>query len=85
MGKEKTIRVEINTIISLSKVAQRVYAYALINEKGGIAEIRPEDLYKDLGYTNGRMIYSALKELTEGDKPLLARTGSIFRYYVNKI
>ena len=77
-------KVDINIIIKLSKVAQRVYAYALLNEKDGIAEIRPEDLYKDMGYTSARMIYTGLGELMEGDKPLLARTGSQFRYYVNK-
>lgn len=84
MAREKTIKVEISKIIELSKVAQRVYAYALLNEKDGIAEIRPEDLYKDMGYTSARMIYTAFKELTVGDNPLLKRTGSQFRYYVNK-
>lgn len=84
MAREKTIKVEISKIIELSKVAQRVYAYALLNEKDGIAEIRPEDLYKDMGYTSARMIYNAFKELTVGDNPLLKRTGSQFRYYVNK-
>lgn len=84
MGKEKTIKVEINKIINLSKVAQRIYAYALLNEKDGIAEIRPEDLYKDMNYTSARMIYTGLGELTSGEKPLLSKTGSQFRYKVNK-
>lgn len=80
MAREKVIKVKIDDIINLTKVAQGIYAYALKNEKNGIAEIRPEDLYKEMGYTSSKMIYNGLKELTTNK--LLTKTGSQFRYYV---
>lgn len=85
MARERTIKVSIDSIIGLSKVAQAVYAYALKNQKDGEVDIRPADLYKDLGYTNARMIYNGLGELTKGEKPLLTKvTGRAFGYKVNK-